>query len=189
MFNPTLGCSITYEKSPVKSLTMKIEIIHKFPDELRSKGYAIAATSNWGFTPLWSLARELYHFDIDEIIKIAIEKMPSNGINSILEVSPKLFLVEKSKDPDRMQFLAKELVSTADQLTVEHLVIDSFRMLSTKIKADVLIPVMKSFVGLETKNLKKIYIFVEKKNFSIAVHALAEIYPEIDPYRYLKENY
>ena len=168
---------------------MKIEVIHKFPDELRSKGYAIAATSNWGFTPLWSLARELYRFDIDEIIKDAIEKMPLNGINSILEVSPKLFLVEKSKDPVRMQFLAKELVSTADQLTVEHLVIDSFRMLSTKIKADVLIPVMKAFVGLETKNLKKIYIFVEKKNFTIAVYALSEIYPEIDPYRYLQEHY
>ena len=168
---------------------MKIEVIHKFPAELRSKGYAIAATSNWGFTPLWSLARELYDFEIDEIIKNAIEKMPSNGINSILKVSPKLFLVEKSKDPVRMQFLAKELVSTADQLTVEHLVIDSFRMLTTELRTDILIPIMKAFVEFETKNLKKIYIFVEKKNFSIVVHALAEIYPKLDPYRYLQRKY
>ena len=168
---------------------IKIEVIHKFPAELKSKGYAIAATTNLGFNPLGSLAHELYGFEIDEIIKNSIEKMPLNGINPITKLSPTLLLVEKSKDPVRVQFLTRELVRTTEQLLVKHLVIDSFRMLTTELRTDRLIPIMKAFVEVETKNLEKIYIFVEEQNFSIAVHALAEIYPEIDPYLYLQENY
>ena len=168
---------------------IKIEVIHKFPAELKSKGYAIAATSNLGFNPLGSLARELYGFEIDEIIKNSIEKMPLNGINPITKLSPTLLLVEKSKDPVRVQFLTRELVRTTEQLLVKHLVIDSFRMLTTELRTDRLIPIMKAFVEVETKNLEKIYIFVEEQNFSIAVHALTEIYPKIDPYRYLQLSY
>ena len=168
---------------------IKIEVIHKFPAELKSKGYAIAATTNLGFNPLGSLAHELYGFEIDEIIKNSIKKMSLNGINPITELSPTLLLVEKSKDPVRVQFLTRELVRTTEQLLVKHLVIDSFRMLTTELRTDRLIPIMKAFVEVETKNLEKIYIFVEEQNFSIAVHALAEIYPKIDPYRYLQLSY
>ena len=168
---------------------IKIEVIHKFPAELKSKGYAIAATTNLGFNPLGPLAHELYGFEIDEIIKNSIEKMPLNGINPITKLSPTLLLVEKSKDPVRVQFLTRELVRTSEQLLVNHLVIDSFRMLTTELRADRLIPIMKAFVEVETKNLETIYFFVEEQNFSIAVHALAEIYPKIDPYRYLQLSY
>lgn len=168
---------------------MKIEVIHKFPAELKSKGYAIAATTNLGFNPLGSLAHELYGFEIDEIIKNSIEKMPLNGINPITKLSPTLLLVEKSKDPNRVQFLTRELVRTSEQLLVKHLIIDSFRMLTTELRTDRLIPIMKAFIEVETKNLEKIYFFVEEKNFSIVVHALAEIYPTIDPYRYLQLSY
>jgi len=173
----------------MENYKIKIEVIHKFPAELKSKGYAIAATTNLGFNPLGSLAHELYGFEIDEIIKISIEKMPLNGINPITKLSPTLLLVEKSKDPVRVQFLTRELVRTSEQLLVKHLVIDSFRMLTTELRTDRLIPIMKAFVEVETKNLEKIYIFVEEQNFSIAVHALAEIYPKIDPYRYLQLSY
>ncbi len=62
-----------------------------------------------------------------------------------------------------MEFLARELVRTADQLVVKHVVRDSFRMLSTQLRTDILIPIMKAFVKVETKNLEKIYIFVEEK--------------------------
>jgi hypothetical protein len=173
----------------MKNPKIKIEVIRKFPVELKSKGYAIAATSHLEFNPLGSLARELYGFEIDEIIKNSVEKMPQNGINPIIELSPALLLVERSKDPIRVRFLSRELVRTADQLLVKHLVIDSFRMLSTELRVHILLPIMKAFVEVETKYLEKIYIFVEDKNFKIAVHTLAEIYQKIDPNHYLRRSY
>ena len=63
--------------------------------------------------------------------------------------------------------IARTLIQIADQQLVEHLVIDSFRMLSSKIKKDLLDSLVASFSQVETTNLKKIYIFLNKENYKL----------------------
>jgi len=150
-----------------KSKKLKIEFIQLLPSDLKFKPYAIASTANWGFTPLWSLTRDLYGFESDELIKKSIETIPSHGVKLVEGLTPILLLVEKTKDPIRQKEIAKTLIQIADQHFVEHLVIDSFRMLSSKIKKDLLDSIVDSFSQVETTNLKQIYIFVNKENYKL----------------------
>jgi hypothetical protein len=154
---------------------VKIEIINTVPVNLKTNGHALVTTSSWGFTPLWALVREVYGFEYDDLIKCAIDGMPSNGIKLVEGLSPKLLLVEKTNDPARAAILAKELIKVAVRHGIQSLVIDSFRLVFTKIKSEMLSSVIRSLFETDQKNMMNIFFMVGMKNYHEAAEVLFSI--------------
>ena len=88
---------------------------------------AISSTDNYhGFTPLRMLMRHCYGYDADKDVETALSKTPACGITVLGHLSPKLFIVEKTKDIQRLKELAHALVQAADDNQVQHLLVCSF---------------------------------------------------------------
>jgi hypothetical protein len=88
---------------------------------------AISSTDNYhGFTPLRMLMRHCYGHDADKDVETAISQNPASGVTVLGHLSPKLFIVEKTKDIQRLKELAHALVQAADDNQVQHLLVCSF---------------------------------------------------------------
>ncbi len=88
---------------------------------------AISSTDNYhGFTPLRMLMRHCYGHDADKDVETALLQTPASGITILGHLSPKLFIVEKTKDIQRLKELAHALVQAADDNQVQHLLVCSF---------------------------------------------------------------
>jgi hypothetical protein len=109
---------------------------------------AISSTDNYhGFTPLRMLMRHCYKRDADKDVEIALSQTPASGITVLGHLSPKLFIVEKTKDIHRLKELAHALVQAADDNQVQHLLVCSFDEFRLKLNPAIIEAVIDGFLN------------------------------------------
>jgi hypothetical protein len=137
----------------------------------------VSSTENYGFTPLWALQRHFYGFDADKDVRAALSKIPTSGVTVLENLSPKLFIVEQTKDPQRLKELALALVQTADEYSVEHLLVCSFVDLRSKLDLSIIESIFKGFLSYcNAQNIEAVTVqFSSNENYHKARAVLSRI--------------
>jgi hypothetical protein len=89
----------------------------------------------------------------------ALSQPSASGITVLENLSPKLFIVEKTKNAERSNELAQALVQTADENNVQHLVVCSFVDLRSKLDLTLIGSIFEGFLNYRNaKNIETVTV-------------------------------
>ena len=150
------------------------EFSHHLVGDLK---WGICASGDWGFTPLWAVARDIWMFAHDEEIKAAASKAasdegPTTGLG---ELQPNLIVCRSPRSVDEIGFLSRHVAKEAKALDLECLVIDSFRDTRGKMKLQVAKDLLPPFVEASTSSrLSRLVVVVNTRSDLNALQAIAD---------------
>ena len=144
-----------------RSFVPLVATVTSFGSSTKKKRWAISATLNFGFTPMWGLCGDLYG-GVPDQVRDFCQSDDGQGVYGFMDLSPPLFIVQRTKDPERIYALSRELVAAAEAAEIDVLVLDHFRSIRSKnLNPNIMLPLIAGLKSAKTKHLREIHIFVE----------------------------
>lgn len=157
---------------------MDIQFVPQFGHHLvGGMKWGICASGDWGFTPLWAVARDIWMFAHDEQIKAAASRAASESgpTTALGELDPNLIVCRSSKSFDEIGFLARHVAEEAKGLDLQCLVIDSFRDTRGKMKLQVAKDLLPPFIeASKSSRLSRLLVVVNQKSDFGALQEVAD---------------